>query len=80
MASLIARAAEAIDRSIGWSRLPKLLALPVLIGLRTRLRQKNLHDTGRGAAQQSRRSRIQPGPTTSARGRSTGPTTISTTR
>ena len=49
MASLIARAAERIDRSIGWSKLPELLALPVLIGLRGRLRQKNLHDTGRGA-------------------------------
>jgi len=48
MASLIARAAEAIDRRFGWFRLPRLLALPVLIGLRTRLRQKNLHDTGRG--------------------------------
>ena len=48
MASLIARAAEAIDRRYGWSRLPRLLALPVLIGLRTRLREKNLHDTGRG--------------------------------
>ena len=48
MASLIARAAEAIDRRFGWSRLPRLLALPVLIGLRTRLREKNLHDTGRG--------------------------------
>src|SRR4029077_12925614 len=49
MASLIARAAERVDRSIGWSRLPRLLALPVLIGLRTRLREQNLHDTGRGA-------------------------------
>src|SRR4026207_2429064 len=48
MASLIARAAEAIDRSIGWSKLPKLLGPPGPVGLRTRLRQKNLHDTGRG--------------------------------
>src|SRR4051794_16410967 len=48
MASLIARAAERVDRSFGWWKLPRLLALPVLIGLRTRLREKNLHDTGRG--------------------------------
>jgi hypothetical protein len=41
--------AEAIDRSIGWAKLPIPLALPVLIGLRDRLRAENLHDTGRGA-------------------------------
>jgi hypothetical protein len=46
--ALISRAAEAVDRAVGWWRLPRLLALPVLIGLRTRLREKNLHDTGRG--------------------------------
>ena len=48
LSRIVAGAAERVDRSIGWSKLPKLLALPVLIGLRGRLRQKNLHDTGRG--------------------------------
>ena len=40
--------AEAIDRRIGWDKLPLLLAMPVLIGLRNVLRKKNLYDTGRG--------------------------------
>ena len=42
-----ARLAERVDRSIGWSRLPTVLAVPVLIGLREQLRAKNLVDTGR---------------------------------
>ena len=33
------------DRRWGWSRLPKPLALAVLVGLRTTLRRQNLHDT-----------------------------------
>ena len=41
--------AEAIDKSVGWAKLPIPLALPVLIGLRDRLRERNLYDTGRGA-------------------------------
>jgi hypothetical protein len=36
--------AEAVDRTIGWDRLPKPLAIAVLIGVRTVLRQKNLYD------------------------------------
>jgi hypothetical protein len=40
--------AEAIDRRIGWDKLPLPLALLVLIGLRNVLRRKNLYDTGRG--------------------------------
>jgi hypothetical protein len=40
---------EALDRRIGWSRMPLPLALLTLIGLRHRLREQNLHDTGRGA-------------------------------
>ncbi len=40
--------AEAIDRRIGWDKLPLPLALLVLIGLRNVLRKKNLYDTGRG--------------------------------
>ncbi len=39
------RAAEAVDRAVGWHRLPKPLALLVLIGVRDALRADNLHDT-----------------------------------
>jgi Animal haem peroxidase len=35
-----------IDRKIGWERLPLILGLPLLIGQRVLLRQRNLHDTG----------------------------------
>ena len=45
---VVADWAESIDKSIGWAKLPTPLALPVLIGLRDRLRAKNLYDTGRG--------------------------------
>jgi hypothetical protein len=38
--------AEAVDRRFGWSRLPKPLGILALVGLRTRLRDENLHDTG----------------------------------
>ncbi len=41
-------AAEATDRRWGWDKLPLLIAMPVLIGLRNILREKNLVDTGRG--------------------------------
>jgi hypothetical protein len=34
-----------VDRRIGWERLPTLLGLAELIGLRNRLRERNLHDT-----------------------------------
>src|SRR5712691_2270366 len=46
--SLFTNAAEALDRRIGWDRLPLPVAMLTLIGLRNRLRQKNLVDTGRG--------------------------------
>jgi hypothetical protein len=45
---LVSDFAEKVDRSFGWSRLPTIAAIPVLIGLRDRLRAKNLYDTGRG--------------------------------
>ncbi|MGH3813803.1 MAG: peroxidase family protein [Pseudonocardiaceae bacterium] len=38
--------AECIDRSIGWDKLPRVLGLPTLIGLRERLQRDNLFDTG----------------------------------
>src|SRR6266508_3627841 len=41
--------AEMLDRQVGWSRLPLPVAMLTLIGLRDRLREQNLHDTGRGA-------------------------------
>jgi hypothetical protein len=46
----LARLAERVDHRVGWSRLPIAVAVPVLIGLRRRLRELNLHDTGRGYA------------------------------
>ena len=36
-----------LDRRFGWDRLPKLLGLLVLAGIRDRLRAENLYDTGR---------------------------------
>jgi Animal haem peroxidase len=46
----LGRVAERVDRRVGWSRLPVPFALPVLIGLRRRLRELNLYDTGRGSS------------------------------
>jgi hypothetical protein len=37
---------DRLDRRFGWHRLPKPLGLLTLIGVRNRLRQRNLHDTG----------------------------------
>ncbi|MEV0063337.1 peroxidase family protein [Nocardia sp. NPDC050718] len=52
--SFVARAAveaaEALDRRVGWFRLPTPLGLAVLVGLRSRLRSRNLFDTGRHPA------------------------------
>ncbi|MDP9223525.1 MAG: peroxidase, partial [Actinomycetota bacterium] len=52
LSSLLDGLAEWIDRRIGWSRLPVPIALLTLIGLRNRLREQNLYDTGRGALDQ----------------------------
>ena len=41
-------AAERLDRRRGWDKLPLPVAMLTLIGLRNRLREKNLYDTGRG--------------------------------
>lgn len=46
-ATAIGWAAERIDGAVGWSRLPTVLGIPVLVGLRYRLRAENLYDTGR---------------------------------
>ena len=39
---------EWVDRRIGWEKLPWPLGLLVVLGLRFRLRAKNLYDSGRG--------------------------------
>ncbi|ADB75170.1 peroxidase family protein [Geodermatophilus obscurus] len=39
-------AAQALDRVVGWDRLPVPLGLAVIAGLRDALRRHNLHDTG----------------------------------
>ena len=39
---------ERIDRRIGWARLPWPLGMLVLLGIRFRLRARNLYDSGRG--------------------------------
>ena len=39
-----------LDRRFGWDRLPRPLGLLTLIGVRDRLRQRNLCDTGLPAA------------------------------
>ena len=46
--ALLTDAAGRLDRRYGWDRLPWPLGLLTLIGLRNRLRQKNLYDVGRG--------------------------------
>jgi hypothetical protein len=43
---LFGACAEALDRRIGWHRLPLPLGILTLVGLRSRLRERNLHDTG----------------------------------
>jgi hypothetical protein len=45
LSELYAAVAEYVDHRIGWDRLPAALGLTTLLGLRTRLREKNLHDT-----------------------------------
>jgi heme peroxidase len=38
-------AAQAADHAVGWDKLPRVLGLLVLVGVRDILRQRNLHDT-----------------------------------
>jgi hypothetical protein len=45
LADLYTAITEGVDRRIGWDRLPTLLGLAELIGLRAKLRADNLHDT-----------------------------------
>src|SRR5215210_2541624 len=46
LARAFAAFCSAVDRRIGWDRLPPVFGLPALIGLRSRLRARNLYDTG----------------------------------
>ena len=39
------QAAQAADHAVGWDKLPRVLGLLVLVGLRNILRQRNLYDT-----------------------------------
>jgi len=48
LSRLFANTAVAIDHRFGWDKLPKPLGIVTLIGLRTKLREQNLYDTGRG--------------------------------
>ncbi|MFE9497128.1 peroxidase family protein [Streptomyces collinus] len=43
---IVTAAAQYVDRRVGWDRLPVLAGLLTLFGLRVKLRQKNLYDTG----------------------------------
>jgi hypothetical protein len=43
---MIASIGQFLDRRFGWDKLPKLLGILTLVGLRVRLREHNLFDTG----------------------------------
>jgi hypothetical protein len=47
---LLAGAAQGLDGRFGWHRLPRPLGVLTLIGLRARLRERNLYDTGLSGA------------------------------
>jgi heme peroxidase len=51
LAGLVAPIAEKLDRVAGWDRLPRYLGIITLLGLRHRLRERNLYDTGRAPSQ-----------------------------
>jgi len=53
LSKLLTSTAGALDRRFGWDKLPRPLGVLTLVGLRTRLREKNLYDTGAGAAKAS---------------------------
>ena len=45
---LFLRTTELIDRRIGWDKLPPILGISVLVGIRDALREHNLYDTYQG--------------------------------
>jgi hypothetical protein len=46
ISGILVSLADAADRKFGWHSLPKPLGILALIGLRARLRERNLYDTG----------------------------------
>jgi len=48
LARMLSGPAQLLDRRVGWDRLPKPIGIVVLVGLRERLRRRNLHDTETG--------------------------------
>jgi hypothetical protein len=50
LSKLLTTTATALDRWFGWDRLPVPLGVVTLLGLRNRLREENLYDTGAGGA------------------------------
>jgi hypothetical protein len=50
LTKLLIATAGSLDRRFGWDRLPRPLGVITLMGLRTRLREENLYDTGAGGA------------------------------
>ena len=51
LSKLLVATASALDRRFGWDRLPLPLGVFTLSGLRTRLREENLYDTGPGGVE-----------------------------
>ena len=50
LSKLLTTTAARLDRRYGWDKLPKPLGVITLVGLRNRLREENLYDTGAGGA------------------------------
>src|SRR5215813_623546 len=65
-------AAQAADRAVGWDKLPRVLGLLVLVGLRNILRQQNLYDTSALPSAVPRRA-PDPGPETLTNRAADGP-------
>ena len=51
--------AQALDRSFGWDRLPRALGALTLIGIRARLRERNLYDTETVASREPPRDGVE---------------------
>ena len=75
LSKLLTATAGALDRRFGWDRLPRPLGVLTLVGLRNRLRDENLYDTGAGE-----RKPAPNGDAATSRRTATGPTTTSTAR
>ena len=50
LSKLLMSVSSKLDRRYGWDKLPRPLGVLTLVGLRTKLREKNLYDTGAGGA------------------------------